>query len=112
MLLNYTKKIPVMYKKKFLEEPVGFTKITYEYIWRERETDEGSEYFLHTVPMGYIHRHTITWAQCVGHCRRLRSSVPPVGSRGRIMSNAHGRGEGLVNVVRREGSTKRDHEAF
>jgi len=31
------------------------SKITYEYIWREREADEGSKYFLHAVPIGYTH---------------------------------------------------------
>lgn len=67
-------------KYKFLRG----SKSTYECIWRGRGADEGSEHFLHTVPMGYTHVRAITWVRRVGHRRKVRGNAPPVESRGRI----------------------------
>lgn len=69
------------------------SKITSVRIWRGREADEGSEYFLHAVSMrSYTHMHTLTWAQQrVGHHRRPRGNAPPVESRGRVGGRCRGR---------------------
>lgn len=59
------------WKDDLLRNLLG-SKITYEYIWKEREADEGSEYFLHTVPMEHTHdAHdyvgTIVWDTVDGY---------------------------------------------
>ena len=49
---------------------VAGPKITNRRIWRGREADEGSEYFLHAVPMGYTHTCTrLRGQRRVGHHR-------------------------------------------
>lgn len=63
VFISYNRKILVVNKKlkPFPRNLLG-SKITYKCMWRDRETDEGSEYFLHTwVPMGYtrLHRHAV-----------------------------------------------------
>lgn len=57
-------------KKKKKNRFVAGPKITNRRIWRGREADEGSEYFLHAVPMGYTHTCTrLRGQRRVGHHR-------------------------------------------